>query len=57
VRVQVPTRLSDRQRELLVELATESGELAADGNGRSAGKARTRKGKRSLGDRIKDAIN
>jgi molecular chaperone DnaJ len=57
VRVQVPTRLSDRQRQLLEELATESGELAADGNGRRAGKARTRKGKRSLGDRIKDAIN
>jgi len=44
VRVQVPTRLSERQRELLAELATESGELAADGNGRAAGKARTRKG-------------
>jgi molecular chaperone DnaJ len=57
VRVDVPTRLSDRQRELLVELAAESGELTSDGNGRGAGKARTKRGKRSLGDRIKDAIN
>lgn len=57
VRVEVPTRLSDRQRELLLELAAESGELSGDGNGRSTGKARTKRGKRSLGDRIKDAIN
>ena len=29
--VEVPTRLSDRQRELLEELAAESGEISADG--------------------------
>jgi molecular chaperone DnaJ len=57
VRVEVPTRLSDRQRELLLMLAAESGEVAVDGNGRSADKARTKHGKRSLSDRIKDAIN
>jgi molecular chaperone DnaJ len=57
VRVDVPTRLSDRQRELLMQLAAESGEVTSDGNGRSPGKARTKRGKRSLGDRIKDAIN
>jgi len=55
--VEVPTRLSDRQRELLEALAVEFGELAADGHPGPAGKARTRRGKRSLGERIKDVIN
>jgi molecular chaperone DnaJ len=57
VDVEVPTRLSDRQRELLEQLAVESGELSLDGDGPPEGVPRTRKGKRSLGERIKDAIN
>ena len=61
VDVDVPTRLTDRQRELLEAFAAESGEATADpGSGPPSGTragARTRKGKRSLGDRIKDAIN
>jgi molecular chaperone DnaJ len=56
VDVEVPTHLSARQRELLELLAAESGELGGDGD-RPAGRARTKRGKRSLGDRIKDAIN
>jgi molecular chaperone DnaJ len=56
VDVEVPTHLSARQRELLEQLAMESGEIGTNGD-RPAGKARTKKGKRSLGDRIKDAIN
>jgi molecular chaperone DnaJ len=57
VDVEVPTRLTDRQRELLEALAVESGELAFDGHDTGNGRAHTRKGKRSLSDRIKDAIN
>ena len=57
VDVEVPTRLTDRQRELLEALAVESGELAFDSHDTGNGRARTRKGKRSLSDRIKDAIN
>ena len=61
VDVDVPTRLTDRQRELLEAFAAESGEATVDpGSGPPSGTragARTRKGKRSLGDRIKDAIN
>ena len=57
VDVEVPTRLSDRQRELLEQLAVESGELSLDGDGPPEGAPRTRKGKRSLGERLKDAIN
>ena len=55
--VAVPTRLNDRQRELLEQLAAESGESSPDGRDPPAGGARTKRGKRSLGDRIKDAIN
>jgi molecular chaperone DnaJ len=54
--VAVPTRLNERQRELLEELAEVSGEISADGEGPMSG-ARTKSGKRSLGDRIKDAIS
>jgi molecular chaperone DnaJ len=55
--VEVPTRLSDRQRELLEELATESGEFSAEGEPTLADGPRTKHGKRTLGDRIKDAIS
>jgi molecular chaperone DnaJ len=57
VDVEVPTRLSDRQRELLEQFAAESGELSTDGHDGPGSGPRTRKGKRSLGERIKDAIN
>jgi DnaJ-class molecular chaperone len=57
VDVEVPTHLTERQRELLQQLAAESGELIVDGDGAPEGVPRTRKGKRSLGERIKDAIN
>jgi molecular chaperone DnaJ len=57
VDVEVPTRLSDRQRELLEQFAAASGEQTTDGREAPAGGPRTRKGKRSLGERIKDAIN
>jgi hypothetical protein len=53
----VPTRLSERQRELLEELAAASGEISSDGETTLADGPRTRRGKRSLGDRIKDAIS
>jgi hypothetical protein len=53
----VPTRLTDRQRELLEELASEWGEVSVDGDTSPADGPRTRRGKRSLGDRIKDAIS
>jgi molecular chaperone DnaJ len=56
VDVEVPKRLSDRQRELLEELAAESGELSADGVTAPADGPRTKRGKRSLGDRLKDVI-
>jgi molecular chaperone DnaJ len=56
VDVEVPTRLSPRQRELLELLAAESGEPSGNGE-RPGRKAGSKKGKRSLGDRIKDAIN
>ncbi len=55
--IEVPTRLSDRQRELLEELAAESGEISVDGEAKPADGPRTRRGKRSLGDRLKDAIS
>jgi molecular chaperone DnaJ len=56
--VEVPTRLNDRQRELLLALAEASGEgrEPAASAGAAVG-GRTRRGKRSLGDRIKDAIS
>jgi molecular chaperone DnaJ len=57
VDVEVPTRLSDRQRELLEQFAAESGELGTDGREGPGAGPRTRKGKRSLSERIKDAIN
>jgi len=55
--IEVPTVLTDRQRELLEELAAESGEISADGETTPADGPRTGHGKRSLGDRIKDAIS
>ena len=55
--IEVPTRLTDRQRELLEELAAESGEVILDGDRPPAEGPRTGRGKRSLGDRIKDAIS
>ncbi len=55
--IAVPTRLSDRQRELLEELAAESGEMSVDAETTPADGPRTRRGKRSLGDRLKDAIS
>ena len=55
--IEVPTRLSERQRELLEELAAASGEISSDGETTLADGPRTRRGKRSLGDRIKDAIS
>jgi len=55
--IEVPTRLSDRQRELLEELAAESGEVSVDGEATPGTGPRTRHGKRSIGDRIKDAIS
>ncbi|MEA2026142.1 MAG: molecular chaperone DnaJ [Chloroflexota bacterium] len=55
--IEVPTHLSDRQRELLQDLAAESGEISADGETAPADGPRTGQGKRSLGDRIKDAIS
>jgi molecular chaperone DnaJ len=55
--VAVPTRLTDRQRELLESLAAESGELGPDGRTAPTDGSRTRRGKRSLGDRLKDAIS
>mgnify|MGYP001820564772 FL=1 len=57
VDVEVPRKLSERQRELLAELAVESGEVSVDGETTPADGPRTRHGKRSLGDRIKDAIS
>jgi molecular chaperone DnaJ len=55
--IEVPTRLTDRQRELLEELAAESGEVILDGDRPPAEGPRTGRGKRTLGDRIKDAIS
>jgi molecular chaperone DnaJ len=58
VDIEVPTRLSDRQRELLEELAVESGEISMDDEAPGEGTGpRTGGGKRTLGDRIKDAIS
>jgi molecular chaperone DnaJ len=56
--VEVPTRLNDRQRELLLALAEASGEgrEPAASAGTPVG-GRRRRAKRSLGDRIKDAIS
>lgn len=58
VEVEVPTRLTDRQRELLEELAHASGEISDEASvvGEVTG-PRTKHGKRTLGDRIKDAIS
>jgi molecular chaperone DnaJ len=59
VDVRIPTRLSARQRELLAELAEESGEheASADGAGEPAGAAPQaragKKGKRGIADRLK----
>ncbi|HUG48436.1 MAG TPA: molecular chaperone DnaJ [Candidatus Limnocylindria bacterium] len=62
VDVRVPTRLSGRQRELLEQLAEESGERetteaesGASTNGKQA--ARRRRRKPGLRDRLKDAIS
>ena len=58
VDVRVPTRLSQRQRELLEQLATEAGEREPEGAaepGAATGKPRRRR-RRGLGDRLKDAI-
>jgi molecular chaperone DnaJ len=55
--VEVPRRLSDRQRELLEALAVEAGEAFDEGEADATAGARTKVGKRSLGDRIKDAIS
>jgi molecular chaperone DnaJ len=62
--VEVPTRLTARERELYEALALEAGEL--DGQGGQPGSdgaaaprrasGRSRRRKRSIGDRIKDAI-
>ena len=64
VDVQVPSRLSARQRELLEEFAAESGEVdrgatESTGAGAEAGggnRAQRRARKRGLADRLKDAI-
>lgn len=59
VDLRVPTKLTARQRELLEELAEESGEVdapeeaAAEGGGRAGGG----KGRRGIADRLKDAIS
>jgi molecular chaperone DnaJ len=57
VDVEVPTRLNDRQRELLEQFAVESGDRGSDGHAAAGDSKGTRRGKKSLGDRIKDAIN
>ena len=62
--VAVPTRLSSRERELFEALAVEAGELEpeTDGAGPDSAPAgarpsgRSRRRKRTIGDRIKDAI-
>lgn len=66
VDVRVPSRLSSRQRELLEELAVESGEIADDGDG-DGGETLTngagpnarggRRRKSGIRDRLKDAIS
>jgi molecular chaperone DnaJ len=53
--VRVPTRLSQRQRELLEQLATESGER--EGRDATAPAPTRRRRKRGLSDRLKDAIS
>ncbi|MEJ7753185.1 MAG: molecular chaperone DnaJ [Candidatus Limnocylindrales bacterium] len=66
VDVRVPSRLSSRQRELLEELAVESGELAedrddgADGSATNGSGPAPRSGRRrksGIRDRLKDAIS
>jgi molecular chaperone DnaJ len=57
VDVEVPKRLTERQRELLEALAVEAGERTVEGETVPSAGARTKAGKRSLGDRIKDAIS
>jgi hypothetical protein len=64
VDVEIPTRLSARERELYEALAAEAGELdpeaAQPGPDGAAAPRRpsgaSRRRKRSIGDRIKDAI-
>ncbi|MFO1541135.1 MAG: molecular chaperone DnaJ [Chloroflexota bacterium] len=58
VDLKVPTRLSARQRELLEELAEESGEVAdAAAGADAAAPTRGTRGKRGITDRLKDAIS
>lgn len=60
VDVRVPPRLSARQRELLEELASESGDLLdATADGSEDGAPRARRGRRQKGifDKVKDAIS
>jgi molecular chaperone DnaJ len=66
VDVRVPSRLSSRQRELLEELAVESGEIADDGggddregptNGTGPAARSGRRRKTGIRDRLKDAIS
>jgi DnaJ-class molecular chaperone len=52
VDVRIPTRLSDRQRELLEALATEAGERQGE-----VAQPQPARRKRGLGDRLKDAIS
>jgi molecular chaperone DnaJ len=65
VDVEVPTRLSSRERELYEQLAVEAGELEPEGDAAGADgaaeaprrpAAKSRRRKRTIGDRIKDAI-
>jgi molecular chaperone DnaJ len=63
VDVRVPSRLSSRQRQLLEELAVESGEMADDGddgaptNGSGPAPRSGRRRKSGIRDRLKDAIS
>jgi molecular chaperone DnaJ len=56
VDVRVPTRLSARQRELLEALAAESGEREAPPTQAEGRRPRGKRSKRTLTDRLKDAI-
>ncbi len=56
VDVRIPSRLSARQRELLEELAAESGEREAAGEGAPTARRGSRR-KAGLRDRLKDAIS
>jgi molecular chaperone DnaJ len=55
VDVQVPTRLSARQRELLEQFASESGEREGE-RSPAARQGRRDRGRRGIADRLKDAI-